>query len=137
MTSSEPMVVLSHMSMLRIALQKMLVLLRLVIVMSLAAYSLPAASAAMHGSWPNTDIVQSDHHHAVASGDHAHEDDASSADEAHKALKQECCKGFCVSMAIVVGSQTVGGPRVASIREFIDDAHLLGELPALHRPPNI
>lgn len=121
----------------RITLQRMLILLRLVIVMSLAGYSLPAASATMHGSWSAPSIVQTDSHHAVANNTHTHGDHASSRDDVQKMAKQECCKGFCVSMAIVAGVHAVGGPHVASIREFADDAHALGELPALHRPPNI
>lgn len=125
------------MGMFRITLQKMLVLLRLVIVMSLAGYSLPSASAAMHGSLPNAEIVQSGDHHEMASDQHSHGDHASSPEEAEKISKQECCKGFCASMAIVAHVDVVGGPRVAPIREFIDDAHVIGELPALHRPPNI
>ncbi|MEY9559484.1 hypothetical protein [Sinorhizobium fredii] len=128
----------------RITLQKMLVLLRLVIVMSLAGYSLPAASAAMHGSWSGAELLQSydhqvqvDDHHKVDSH-HSDGDHASSPDDAgKKAAKQDCCNSFCVSMAIVTGSMPISGARVASIREFIDDAHIIGELPALHRPPNI
>ncbi|WEX78980.1 hypothetical protein PYH37_003950 [Sinorhizobium numidicum] len=125
------------MGMPRITLQKMLILLRLVIVMSLAGYSLPTASAAMHGAWANPDIVASNDHHEMAPADHAHGDHQSSPDDAQKLVKQDCCKGFCVSMAIVNDADTAGGPRVASIREFADDAHTYGELPPLHRPPNI
>lgn len=126
------------MGMVRITLQKMLVLLRLAIVMSLTVYSLPTASAAMHGAWSNPEIAQSnDHHHEVAGGGHAHGDQKSSQDDAQKLVKTDCCKGFCVSMAIVAESNSVGGLRVASIREFVDDARTRGELPVLHRPPNI
>jgi hypothetical protein len=129
----------------RITLQKMLVLLRLMIVISLAGYSLPTASAAMHGSWSNSDLVQShdhqsqaDDHHHMTSGDHSDGDHGSSPDDAaKKTAKQECCSSFCVSMAIVMGTIPIGGPQVASIREFIDDARTTGELPPLHRPPNI
>ncbi|MCA1370339.1 hypothetical protein I6F15_23550 [Bradyrhizobium sp. BRP14] len=126
------------MGMYRITLQKMLVLLRLAIVMSLTVYSLPTASAAMHGAWSNPEIAQSDNHHReMASGGHTHGDHKSSPEDAQKLVKQECCKGFCVSMAIVGEAEAVSGPRVASIRQFIDDARTTGELPALHRPPNI
>ncbi|WOS66746.1 hypothetical protein [Sinorhizobium fredii] len=129
----------------RITLQKMLVLLRLVIVMSLAGYSLPTATAAMHGSWSNSDLVQphdhqvqADDHHDVTSSDHSNGHHASSQDDAAKKnLKQECCSSFCIGVAIVSATVAVGGPQTASIREFIDDARPLGELPPLHRPPNI
>ncbi|NRP74685.1 hypothetical protein ILFOPFJJ_05607 [Ensifer psoraleae] len=126
------------MGMVRITLQKMLVLLRLAIVMSLTVYSLPTAAAAMHGTWSNPEIAQSDnHHHEVASGGHTDGDQKSSPDGTQKLAKTDCCKGFCISMAIVAETDPVGGPRVASIREFIDDARTTGELPLLHRPPNI
>ncbi|MEI2302218.1 hypothetical protein [Ensifer sp. MJa1] len=129
----------------RITFSKMLVLLRTVIVMSLAGYSLPTASAAMHGSWSGSEVLQShdhqgqvDDHHEGASGHHSDGDHASSPDDAaRKIAKQECCGSFCVSMAIVTSSVPVGGQRVATIREFIDDAHIMGEFPSLHRPPNI
>lgn len=124
--------------MFRITLQKMLILIRLVIVVSLAGYSLPTASAAMHGAWSDLELSQSSDHHEVASGDHMHGDrDQSSPDDAEKLAKTDCCQGFCVSMAIVADADAVGGPRVASIREFVDDAQATGELPPLHRPPNI
>ncbi|OAP35319.1 hypothetical protein AU381_25850 [Sinorhizobium glycinis] len=121
----------------------MLVLLRLVIVVSLAGYSLPTASAAMHGSWSSPDMVQPHDHqvqaddHHVGSNDHAHGDHAPLQDDTAQKSKPECCSSFCVSMAIVTGSIPVSGPRVAFLREFIDDAHIVGELPPLHRPPNI
>ncbi|WP_420829038.1 hypothetical protein [Ensifer adhaerens] len=123
----------------------MLVLLRLVIVTSLAGYSLPTASAAMHGSWSGSEVLQPhdhqghvDDHSDGASDHHSDGDDASSSDDAAiKIAKQECCGSFCVSMAIVTTSARVGGQRVAAIREFIDDAHIMGEFPSLHRPPNI
>lgn len=126
----------------RIALQKVLVLLRLVIVVSLAGYSLPTASAAMHGSWSGSDLVQSHDYqtdqHASTSGDHSHGEHASPHDDtAKKNVKQECCSNFCVSMAIVTATVAVGDPQVISIREFVDDARAPGELPPLHRPPNI
>ena len=127
----------------RIALQSMLVLLRLVIVTSLAGYSLPTASAAMHGSWANSGKQAADHHaqpdvlDELASADHSHGDHPSSTDEDQKVVKQDCCKDFCASIAILGGTSGGGGPRVVSIREFIDDARALGQFPSLHRPPNI
>ncbi|MCA1408981.1 hypothetical protein I6F26_33005 [Ensifer sp. IC3342] len=125
------------MGMFRITLQKMLILIRLVIVVSLAGYSLPTASAAMHGAWSDLEVSQPRDHQEVASGEHVHGNHDQSPDDAQKLAKTDCCQGFCVSMAIVSGSVPVGGPQVASIREFIDDAHIIGELPTLHRPPNI
>ncbi|RVI55244.1 hypothetical protein [Sinorhizobium meliloti] len=126
------------MGMVRITLQKMLVLLRLAIVMSLTVYSLPTASATMHGAWSNPEVAQTDDRHPeIAGGAHTHGDQESSPDDSQKLVKTDCCKGFCVSMALVAESNTVGGLRVTSIREFVDDARTKGELPLLHRPPNI
>lgn len=129
----------------RSTFSNMLVLLRLVIAMSLAGYSLPTASAAMHASWPGSEVLQShdhhgqvDDHHEGAGDHHSDGDHASSPDDAAlKFAKQECCGNFCVSMAIVASSVPVGGERLAIIREFIDDARIMGEFPSLHRPPNI
>lgn len=126
------------MGMFRITLQKMLILIRLVIVISLAGYSLPTASAAMHGSWSASELAEFSDHDEITSGDHDHGDHhQSSPDDTQKLPKTECCKGFCVSLAIVANADTVGGPCVASIREFVDDVQTPGELPPLHRPPNI
>ncbi|CAN7503170.1 hypothetical protein LJR255_003418 [Pararhizobium sp. LjRoot255] len=126
------------MGMYRITLAKMLVLLRLVIIASLAGYSLPAASAAMHGAIATSTTVQSDDHHEMTNGDHVHGDESASPDDMQKIAKQECCKDFCVSFAIFATADVVGGPVVmASIREFINDNRVVGELVPLHRPPNI
>ncbi|WP_431028010.1 hypothetical protein [Rhizobium herbae] len=116
----------------------MLVLLRLVIIASLAGYSLPTASAAMHGSMATSTTVQSDDHHEMTNGDHVHGDESASSDDTQKIAKQECCNDFCVSFAIIATPEVSGGPVVtASIREFIDDNRVVGELVPLHRPPNI
>ncbi|WP_428411761.1 hypothetical protein [Pararhizobium sp.] len=126
------------MGMFRITLAKMLVLLRLVIIASLAGYSLPTASAAMHGPMSMSTTVQSDDHHEMTNGDHVHGDESASPDDMQKIAKQECCKDFCVSFAIVATADVDGGPVVTrSIREFINDNHVVGELVTLHRPPNI
>ncbi|WP_318901875.1 hypothetical protein [Sinorhizobium medicae] len=126
------------MRMFQITLQKMLILVRLAIVVSLTAYSLPAASAAMHCGWSNTEIAQSfDHHDETTIRGHSHADQKLSPDDPKKLVKSECCTGFCVSMAIVAQAGSDRRPRVASIRKFADDARPKGELPPLHRPPNI
>ncbi|WP_407692785.1 hypothetical protein [Rhizobium herbae] len=114
----------------------MLVLLRLAIIASLAGYSLPAASAAMHGSIATSTAV--DDHHEMTNGDHVHGDESASPDEMQKIAKTECCKDFCVSFAIIATADVDGGPVVmGSIRNFIDDNRVVGELVPLHRPPNI
>ena len=121
--------------MFRIALLKMLVLLRLVIIASLAGYSIPTASAAMHGSWSNVDVGQHQDHHATADAHQDHGDHHSTADSDQKLDKQECCNAFCVSLAIVIGTDVVGGPRLTVVREYVDDAQFKSEVLPLHRPP--
>lgn len=74
----------------------------------------------------------------MTNGNHVHGDESASPGDMQKIAKQECCKDFCVSLAIIATPEVGGGPVVtASIREFIDDNRVVGELVPLHRPPNI
>jgi hypothetical protein len=130
----------------RIILSRLLVMMRLVIIVSLAGYSLSNANAAMHGSsFPDLQALVSDmtpshegHDMTEAAdeghlrGDVSHDDDGAS-----KLVKQECCKDFCGGLGIICAGPDVGGPIVTSIRQFVDDRTALGELPTLDRPPNI
>ncbi|MBB6486121.1 hypothetical protein [Rhizobium lusitanum] len=125
----------------RIALSKLLLVVRLAMIVSLAGYTLSNANAAMHGSaFPEIRAErQMDHgDHRTTQADLAgdHHSDASDLGK-NKAGKQECCKDFCVSFGIVCGGYEVGGFTVSSVRQFIDDRHMLGEQPNLDRPPNI
>ncbi|MDP9809495.1 hypothetical protein J2W42_002347 [Rhizobium tibeticum] len=131
----------------RFALSKMLFFVRLVIIVSLAGYTFSNANAAMHGSaFPElqTSVEIGTHdHHSMSAHDHQasdtaadHHDDQSNADDSGIA-KQECCKDFCGGFGIVCEAPDVGGPVLSSIREFVNDQSTLGELPPLHRPPNI
>jgi hypothetical protein len=123
----------------RTALGKMLFILRLVIIASLAGSSVASASAAMHGpAFPATTASMQDHDMAGMSvHDHASGDAVSDAGDNDKRLKQECCKDFCGSLAIMADDNAVGGRVVSSIRKFIDDRRSFGEMPPLHLPPNI
>ena len=130
----------------RIAMSKLLVMIRLVIVVSLAGYSLSNANAAMHGSsFPDLKAVVSDvtsPHEGhdmteAARHGHAHGDVSHDGDGPSKLVKQECCKDFCGGLGIICDGPDVGGPVVTSIRQFVDDQTTIGELPPLHRPPNI
>lgn len=126
----------------RIICRKLLVLIRLAIVVSLAGYSLSNATAAMHGgnasALPQTVSTLEDHH-GSASAPHDNHGEVSADDDGEgvKLAKQECCNDFCISFAIVVSSETTGRPVVSSVREFLNDSHVVGELVPLHRPPNI
>ncbi|KAF5884818.1 MULTISPECIES: hypothetical protein [Rhizobium] len=132
----------------RIAMSRLLVMMRLVIIVSLAGYSLSNASAAMHGSsFPEAAAILSEadamqHHDGhdmtkMAVHDHSRGDVSDDADGVSKPVKPECCKDFCGGLGIMCEGQDVGRPVLTSIRQFIDDRTTLGELPPLHRPPNI
>ncbi|MBX4863755.1 hypothetical protein HJA86_28140 [Rhizobium bangladeshense] len=128
----------------RIALSKLLLIVRLAIIVSLAGYSLSNANAAMHGTaFPEFEQAASqamqhgDHDMAQMSGhDHSH-DHAAGDKDGTKLVKQDCCSDFCAGIGIICDSCDVGGPVVTSIRQFVDDQQTFGELPPLHRPPNI
>ncbi|EJC78160.1 hypothetical protein [Rhizobium hidalgonense] len=130
----------------RITVSRLLVLMRLVIIISLAGYSLSNANAAMHGSsFPElkavvSDVTPSHEGHDMAEAahhGHSHGDVSDDDDGASKLVKQECCKDFCGGIGIICATPDVGGPVVTSIRHFVDDRTTLGELPTLDRPPNI
>ncbi len=130
----------------RIALSKMLFIVRLVIIVSLAGYNVSYASTAMHGSAiPDLErsvsslAQQSGKHHIAQTSDddHAHSDAADNDDNDAKLVKQECCKDLCGGIGIICSGHDVGGITVTSIRQFVDDQRTFGELPTLDRPPNI
>ncbi|ANL36878.1 hypothetical protein [Rhizobium phaseoli] len=130
-------------NMYRIALSRLLLLVRLAIIVSLAGYSISTVDAAMHGPALQVEKTMSSaashgsHDMAsVSNHKHAHADAADN-DGPSKIAKQECCKDFCGGFVLLCASQSLGGPVVASIRQFIDDQHVMGELPPLDRPPNI
>lgn len=126
-------------AMYRITCKKLLILIRLVIVVSLAGYSLSTATAAMHGQalTATTVMAESMDHTDAQMGEYDHHGKVSADDAASKVVKQDCCSDFCVSFAIVGNTDTLNGPVVSLVHEFIDDRHSFGEIPTLHRPPNI
>ncbi|MDB5525158.1 MAG: hypothetical protein JWM58_2921 [Rhizobium sp.] len=128
--------------MFRIAFAKMLVLLRLAIVASLALYTLPNATFAMHGDDVQTARVSLDDAHAehTLMEDSGHHDHGISKDMAKKDQKQDkqnCCSDFCISLAIMSGAPEFGSLRSGSVRHFLNDGFVFGQLQSLHRPPSI
>ncbi|WP_420852289.1 hypothetical protein [Rhizobium mesosinicum] len=130
----------------RITLSRLLVMMRLVIIVSLAGYSLSNANAAMHGSSfsvlqvADPDVTPSHERHDMAGATdhgHSHGDLSDDGDGISKLVKQQCCKDFCGGLGIICEGPDVGGPVVTSIRQFVNDQTTFGELPPLHRPPNI
>ena len=128
--------------MVRIAFAKMLVLLRLAIVASLALYTLPNATFAMHGDGVQTatvsmNQVQAEHASMDDSGHHDHGMAKDTAKHDQKQDKQNCCSDFCISLAIMSDAPEFGSPRGVSVRDFLNDSSVFGQLQSLHRPPSI
>jgi hypothetical protein len=124
----------------RIAFLKMLVLVRLAVVASLALYTLPNATFAMHGAEASTVSLQDAHtnHASMSASDH-HEHGVSPDIAKHdqKQDKQNCCSDFCISLAIMSDAPDFGSPRGVSVRDFLNDSSVFGQLQSLHRPPSI
>ncbi|CVI22022.1 conserved exported hypothetical protein [Agrobacterium fabacearum CFBP 5771] len=124
-------------------------LFRLVMILSLAGYSVSTVNAAMHG--PDTAEMQTtqsammmdhgammDHGgSAMMSSDHHNMDTADHDSGVKKPVKPECCNDFCLGMAVLIAHDALGVPVVNSIRSFLDDSKTVGQIPLLHRPPNI
>lgn len=128
--------------MVRIAFLKMLVLVRLAVVASLALYTLPNAAFAMHGDDAATvaaspQDAHADHASASASDHHDHGTSADLAKEDQKQDKQDCCSDFCISLAIMAHAPEFGSPRSDSVLLFLNDRLVFGQLSGLHRPPSI
>ena len=137
----------------RIAFQKLLMLVRLVIVVSLASYTLPSVSLAMHGNASSSyaaalPIATAAAHEMMAAHamhdmkaadaprhDHHPTDQASKADG--KTLKQECCNDSCLSAAIVADVPSILRDAPATVKLYSNDAFVFGEYSPLQRPPSI
>ena len=128
--------------MVRIAFMKMLVLVRLAVVASLALYTLPNATFAMHGAEVSATAVslQDDHadHASIDASDH-HGQGVSTDVAKHdqKQGKQNCCSDFCISLVIMADAPAYGSPRNESVIVFLNDGFVHGQLSSLHRPPSI
>ena len=126
----------------RIIGRRLLVLIRVAIIVSLAGYSLSNATAAMHGpgsaETKQAVLSVSDHHGSdMGSHDHHGGHTADQDDGASKMISQECCSDYCVSMAVPISHAAIGVPAMETLRFFIDDSKAVGQTPVLHRPPNI
>jgi len=127
-------------AMYRMICRTWLILFRLAIVVSLAGYSLSAATAAMHA--PST-VASAQISHVIQHGDdaqmsaHDHRTTASADHGTSKSAMQECCKGFCIGLAIIASANILDAPVLSSIREFTDDQPWMGEIHSLYRPPSL
>jgi len=131
LTSCNGLVHLANMSrMFRFANKTADLLLRLVIVLSLAGYSLSGASAAMHPDLRAQAAQSVSHHEVEHEGDQHHQTDA-------KRIKDTCCQDYCAVSAIQCFGTALKHPRAESLREFVNDAYQVGRPPRIDLPPNI
>ena len=122
---------------------RIMVLIRLAVVVSLAGYTMPNANAAMHGSaYPDASISIEAGHKGDA---HSHAAKVFDADAGHhadggdagKTSKDNCCQDFCFSIALPSPCQTSVMARASTVFGALDDSRVHGTRPSLHRPPNI
>lgn len=82
--------------------------------------------------------ASSSHNHSHVSADDA---SASEYAPAHKTkasdTKPSCCVDFCGVAVINCATPTLVHPRIVSEHLFLNDTHAAGQVPSLHRPPNI
>ena len=127
--------------MLRITSSTMMLFFRLVVVLSLAGYSVSAVNAAMHPSSSASASLNDAHSVHVAHEDSATSVDGPHADQVDEASSDKsgstCCQDFCGVFAITCAMPKIAHPVVVSMKGFINDIRTFGESPALHRPPNI
>ncbi|CAD0215822.1 hypothetical protein AGRHK599_LOCUS4077 [Rhizobium rhizogenes] len=120
----------------------MALLFRLVMVLSLAGYSVSTVNAAMHAE-NDVQISQIENDHSSGRGHHDaavqdHSDHANQHDHAStEKTKNSCCQDYCGVAAIPCPSSSLSHPTVISLRAFIDDTNAAGLAPKLQRPPNI
>ena len=124
----------------RTALSKLLFIARLVIIVSLAGYTLSNASAAMHGkAFPELSQLQTQPIHGddlAQIDEHDHSGTNSSADDGAGQTK-ECCKDFCGGFAII-GVAPDLCKRIFTTKKLVaNDDVSFGQMPTLDRPPNI
>ncbi|MQU73579.1 hypothetical protein GHK29_02315 [Sinorhizobium medicae] len=142
MTTLKALAILLGMGgMFRITSRALALLVRLVMVLSLAGYSFSAVNAAMHPD-ASVQVSQLDEHSSHHGDDHVTVSDTGHHGDQHDhskpgKSKSSCCQDYCGVAAITCPGSLMSHPAVISIREFIDDTDTVGEAPSLHRPPNI
>jgi hypothetical protein len=128
--------------MLRFASSAVALFFRLVIVVSLAGYSLSTVNAAMHPDLPGKAMLVEMDHSTTHDSDHAATADMDHGGDQHdhadsKSSKNTCCQDYCGVAAIDCGGLALTHPRVELVHALLDDAHYVGLAPSLHLPPNI
>jgi|TARA_R110000751_G_scaffold65203_1_gene133533 hypothetical protein len=127
---------------------RIMVVLRLVVVISLAGYTMSNANAAMHGSaFSDIEIavvveahvgVHSDEatSHQKEPGEHAHAGHHGAGGDG-KQVNKDCCQDFCFSIALPTLSQTSVPASASTVFGAFNDSRVHGTRPSLHRPPKI
>ncbi|MCK8780821.1 hypothetical protein M0654_12580 [Rhizobium sp. NTR19] len=131
---------------------RMMVFFRLAIVVSLVGYTVPNATAAMHGSaFAEIEVSAPVDHHGDGDAD-SHGTADKQADAGHhgggghhdrdgsmsgKQVQKDCCQDFCFSVALPSPYQAFEPVTVATPLRVFDDSRVHGTRPSLHRPPNI
>ncbi len=135
--------------MVRIALQKMLVFIRLVIVASLAFSAFPGVSAAMHGgvmasiahlSAAQTILMVQSGHHASAGftvSDHHDHQGMEENDRTSHNVSKDCCSDSCNNAALVTETWFVEPATRAALIRFVNESPVWGEMSRLYRPPSL
>lgn len=126
----------------RFASSAVALLSRLVIIVSLAGYSLSTVNAAMHPQVP-TESSQVETDHPISHGSDnsgmadidQHHDQREYVDS--KNSNKSCCQDYCGVTAINFNTSALAHPRLESVHEFVDDTNYVGLAPRLELPPNI
>lgn len=127
--------------MFRFASAAMMLMYRLVIVVSLAGYSMSTVNAAMHPDQPKQGTqFEMDHgshqeDQSVMSATDHHSDQHDHADS--KSSKKSCCQDYCGVVAINCGNMHLKHPLIEPVLAYLSDAHYVGQAPTIHLPPDI
>jgi hypothetical protein len=123
-----------------IAIHRLTFCLRLVLVATLAGYTLPAAGFAMHGDVAAAYLRMSEP--TVRHATHSHEDAGAvhdhgghAADHHGKLVKQGCCSNVCLNLAVIGDVPQCCAARTAGIRTYADDRRVFAEPIRPDRPP--
>jgi len=135
-----PTIYVTMSGMFRFASATMTLFFRLVIVMSLAGYSMSTVNAAMHPDQPiQAPLLEMDHgshddHQSSLSVDDHSSDQH---DHADSKSSKSCCQDYCGVVAINCGNAHLKHPRIEPVRAFLNDLRYVGQAPTVHLPPDI
>lgn len=95
----------------------------------------------MHGSNKSdtATVATSGHedHHEVSMAFPSTKDGHGHEHSAPEKAKPTCCIDYCGVAALTCASAAINHPRSETVLVMLDDMDVMGQLPPLHRPPNI